>query len=232
MQANSNCGTQNYMAPEILESVPYGQEVDIWSLGVLLYYLLFGEFPFKGINILDDIHSKCKGGFRLAEHVKSRGIFRGKREEAALSDLFLRVFEVDKAKRVAIAALREHPALRGKLAEEESTEEEALNEISENTQAIEWELNQIRFIQKIVRQVETQNILSTFLLLAFKFYVNKALLYLLNKDCIRNYRRDKDSHPKLIKILAELEADLGVKLDRLCQQLKEVKEGREAIPNF
>jgi serine/threonine protein kinase len=48
MEANSNCGTQNYMAPEILESVPYGQEVDIWSLGVLLFYLIFGEFPFKG----------------------------------------------------------------------------------------------------------------------------------------------------------------------------------------
>lgn len=83
-----------------------------------------------------------------------------------------------------------------------------------------------------MRQVETQNILSTFLLLAFKFYVNKVLLYLLNKDSIRNYRKDKDSHPKLIKILAEIEADLGVKLDRLYQQLKEMKEGREAIPNF
>lgn len=40
--ANSNCGTQNYMAPEILESVPYGQGVDIWSLGVLLFYMLMG----------------------------------------------------------------------------------------------------------------------------------------------------------------------------------------------
>lgn len=111
------------MAPEILESVPYGQEVDIWSLGVLFFYLLFGEFPFKGINMLDDIHSKCKGGFRLTDNIKTKNFFKSKKEEAALNDLFLRIFEIDKAKRVAIAALRDHPALRGKIVEEESTEE-------------------------------------------------------------------------------------------------------------
>ena len=48
MTANSNCGTQNYMAPEILRSTPYGQAVDVWSLGVIFFYLLFAEFPFKG----------------------------------------------------------------------------------------------------------------------------------------------------------------------------------------
>jgi serine/threonine protein kinase len=50
MTANSNCGTQNYMAPEILRSVPYDQAVDVWSLGVLLFYLLLGDFPFKGTH--------------------------------------------------------------------------------------------------------------------------------------------------------------------------------------
>lgn len=50
MTANSNCGTQNYMAPEILKNVPYDQAVDVWSLGVLFFYLLFGDFPFKGTH--------------------------------------------------------------------------------------------------------------------------------------------------------------------------------------
>jgi hypothetical protein len=55
-------------------------------------------------------------------------------------------------KRVTITSLREHSIFKGKVVEEESstTEEEAINE---STQAIEWELNHIRFIQKIVRQV-------------------------------------------------------------------------------
>ena len=52
------------------------------------------------------------------------------------------------------------------------------------------------------------------LLLAFKFYINKVLLYFLHKEVIRNYRKDKEGHPKLLKILKEMEGDLGVKLDR------------------
>jgi len=36
----------------------------------------------------------------------------------------------------------------------------------------------------------------------------------------------------LLKLFSETEADIGVKLDRLFQQIKELKEGKENIPNF
>jgi hypothetical protein len=42
----------------------------------------------------------------------------------------------------------------------------------------------------------------------------------MNKDFVRNFRKDKENHPKLLKLLAETEADLGVKLERLYQQIK------------
>jgi serine/threonine protein kinase len=57
--AITNCGTETYMAPEILSSMKYDKQADIWSLGVLFYYLFCGDFPFKGINILNDIQVKC-----------------------------------------------------------------------------------------------------------------------------------------------------------------------------
>ncbi len=41
------CGTPNYIAPEVLEKKGHSYEVDIWSLGVVLYTLLFGKPPFE-----------------------------------------------------------------------------------------------------------------------------------------------------------------------------------------
>jgi calcium/calmodulin-dependent protein kinase I len=41
------CGTPGYVAPEILERVPYDTQCDLWSLGVIVYILLGGYSPFE-----------------------------------------------------------------------------------------------------------------------------------------------------------------------------------------
>ena len=41
------CGTYEYMAPEIVNELPYNSSIDIWSLGVLLFELIHGYSPFK-----------------------------------------------------------------------------------------------------------------------------------------------------------------------------------------
>lgn len=42
----SFCGTPYAMAPEILRMEQYDERCDTWSLGIMLYQLLYGKLPF------------------------------------------------------------------------------------------------------------------------------------------------------------------------------------------
>ena len=41
-------GTPYYVAPEILSEPVYGPKCDLWSVGVIMFVLLSGDFPFVG----------------------------------------------------------------------------------------------------------------------------------------------------------------------------------------
>ena len=43
-------GTLQYMAPEVVENSESSFEVDIWAIGVIMYYLILGKLPFRGSN--------------------------------------------------------------------------------------------------------------------------------------------------------------------------------------
>ena len=54
-------GTPAYMAPEVLEGKPATRQSDIYSLGVLLYYLVSGSYPIGGAT-LDDVRRAHRQG--------------------------------------------------------------------------------------------------------------------------------------------------------------------------
>ncbi|GAX18288.1 ribosomal protein S6 kinase alpha-1/2/3/6 [Fistulifera solaris] len=57
----TQCGTEGYVAPEILEHRPeYDVQCDMWSLGVVMYMLLGGYRPFRGDG--DEIIRKIRYG--------------------------------------------------------------------------------------------------------------------------------------------------------------------------
>lgn len=57
---NTAVGTPYYIAPEVLNG-NYDKECDIWSLGVVLYVMICGCYPFEGKNI-SEVLEKIKAG--------------------------------------------------------------------------------------------------------------------------------------------------------------------------
>ncbi len=56
------CGTPSYMSPEIVNRKEYiGPPTDIWSLGILLFALLCGNFPFRGATDNELFRSISRG---------------------------------------------------------------------------------------------------------------------------------------------------------------------------
>ena len=64
------CGTPNYIAPEILEGkTGHSYEVDIWSLGVIIYTLLIGKPPFETAEVKSTYKKIKMNNYSFPENV-------------------------------------------------------------------------------------------------------------------------------------------------------------------
>ena len=94
------CGTPNYVAPEILEKKNgHSYEVDIWSLGVVIYTMLFGTPPFDA-NDEKVIYKKIKmNSYKFPENIKV---------ESSAKKLISSLLNLDPSKRPSLDAIMEH----------------------------------------------------------------------------------------------------------------------------
>ncbi|CAD8187756.1 unnamed protein product [Paramecium octaurelia] len=106
---NYHCGTCNYQAPEMLQFQEITFSVDVFALGVILYYMLSGYLPFDsdipqeiiqntidGIYSMDDYHWQC-----VSEEAK---------------DLIVGLLQNQPSKRLTLNEAKEHIWIKKQLA--------------------------------------------------------------------------------------------------------------------
>lgn len=93
------CGTPSYMSPEIVSRTPYeGKASDIWALGCLLYKMVIGTFPFRGVSEEDLFNCITNGIYEFKIPVS-----------ASLKNLLSKMLCVKPADRISAAEVRQHP---------------------------------------------------------------------------------------------------------------------------
>ena len=95
---NETCGTPAYVSPELLSGKFFDPfKSDIWSCGVVLYFMLSGFVPFRGENDKELHNNIIKGNFPSIDNISNE-----------CSDLLNKILEVDPNKRLDLDDILNH----------------------------------------------------------------------------------------------------------------------------
>lgn len=95
---NTLCGTLDYLPPEMIESRPHDEKVDLWSLGVLCYEFLVGKPPFEAEGHSETYKRITKVKYQVPAYVS---------EGAA--DLIAKLLRHDPHQRLSLEGVMKHP---------------------------------------------------------------------------------------------------------------------------
>eukprot|EP00468_Gymnochlora_sp_CCMP2014_P003886 CAMPEP_0167759828 /NCGR_PEP_ID=MMETSP0110_2-20121227/11241_1 /TAXON_ID=629695 /ORGANISM="Gymnochlora sp., Strain CCMP2014" /LENGTH=439 /DNA_ID=CAMNT_0007646259 /DNA_START=182 /DNA_END=1501 /DNA_ORIENTATION=+ len=96
------CGTPHIACPEIWRAKPYiGSKADIWSLGVILYVLLTGTYPYDGED-LDE----------LRDDILEGNLYIPKEVPEPLKELLKSMLENNPEDRISSSELVNHPVIK------------------------------------------------------------------------------------------------------------------------
>ncbi|XP_059402935.1 serine/threonine-protein kinase SIK2-like isoform X1 [Carassius carassius] len=92
------CGSPPYAAPEVFEGQQYeGPQLDIWSMGVVLYVLVCGTLPFDGPSLPVLRQRVLEGRFRIPYFMSED-----------CEHLIRKMLVLDPAKRLSLSQIKEH----------------------------------------------------------------------------------------------------------------------------
>jgi serine/threonine protein kinase len=173
------------MAPEILSDKAYEKCVDIWATGIIMFYMLFGDYPFKGLNILNDIETKCSEGYDLLREINPQIIRKRNKslrdkELNVLRHFFANVFVIDPRKRMSILDMSRHPIFK-ECQVSLDHDNESINESSESMEEQRmFSIKKTEFIEEVFNTIRDKGFLTAENTLLMRYFVNKISLCTLN----------------------------------------------------
>merc|ERR1711865_47593 len=105
-RSHSICGSDFYLAPEVIKQEEYGREIDIWSVGVVCYVVLSGSLPFFH-NVLHKLYRQIVERDLSFPEQAWRSVAKG------AQDFILRLLQVRPGERLTSEQALNHPWLRG-----------------------------------------------------------------------------------------------------------------------
>jgi serine/threonine protein kinase len=184
--------------------------------------MLFGECPFKGLNILNDIESKCSEGFDLLmeinpQLIKKRNKSIGEKDLNTLRHFFAKIFVVNPTKRMTIIDISKHPIFKDSLLNLEE------NSSTESSESIEeqrlFNIRKVEFMENVEVAINSKSILESENQLLMKYFFNKVALCVLTATLKEiDFNEDKvykDVYAKKIEKVSLLYKKVKDELEKL-----------------
>ena len=227
-------GVPIYMAPEIVKKEPYSFEIDIWSLGIIMYKLLTGENPFfhKDRDKLFEIIKNSEVNFPSDCKISP-----------AAKDLVKQILVKDPSKRLALNQIIYHDFFnREGVPKYLSLEsfEKAPEDFPENILNKEVETNKLNTLIKpkiepiiydkikSLNEIKYDNIKSIdkefYIIKYYDYYKRYGVGYLLNNGCVGVFFRDKTkmvlTKNNVLKYIGKEEEEKTFEMDTIPKDLE------------
>ena len=213
------------MAPEIVGSENYDYSVDIWSLGILLYEMLFGHSPFKANNTNNIILNIKSHELNYDEN--------NKKISNSCRDLIQKLLNMNPQKRLKIKDILEHPYIKkhskkhsfNKMLSASINEDKIKNLLNKNLNDVNKNISENEnqnLKNKKEKGTNIMNLNSPDKLPCVKFISSKQLLFKEIKEPKNQKKINGHKSNKQLAILAKFRYSLNYQLEKAKKSIENI----------